>query len=397
MKLNNNAGFLLVPFLILLLLSLTGCWSSKEIEDRSLTAGIAMDKGQESEFEKRIRKQGGGYVKKNRLTSTYQFINPQSTGMKTQGENSQSKSYINMSETGDSIHQMTRELSLRTNRPMFSPHLKVIVISAKLARTYSLEQLLDQYLRDNEIRLSCLVFISNSRAGETLKLKETGEIPAFRLLGIVNNRAKTTRILPPMPLAKLVGKMHSGTSFLLQNVISVNEEEKFAGAAVIEGKTKKLRGFLNEMELEGLTWLTGTGKGGIVKNFDSKTGQLIVYEIKSMKSKITSHVDQNNISFDVKIESDGRLSENWAASGTSSENKSLKMKETMFEKEVSSLVKQVLKKIQVNYSADVAGFGNQLRIQHPRVWEKVKKDWDKRFSKIPIKYSVKLTITDYGE
>jgi spore germination protein len=180
-------------------------------------------------------------------------------------------------------------------------------------------------------------------------------------------------------------------------VISANEEGKFAGAAVIEGKTKKLRGFLNEMELEGLTWLTGTGKGGVVKSFDNKTGQPIVYEIKSMKSKITPHVAKNNISFDVKIEAEGRLSESWATSGTSSENKSLKMKEPIFEKEVSRLVKQALKKIQVEYRTDVAGFGNQLRIEHPRVWEKVKKDWDKRFSKVPIKYSVKLTITDYGE
>ncbi len=151
------------------------------------------------------------------------------------------------------------------------------------------------------------------------------------------------------------------------------------------------------MELDGLTWITGTGKGGIVKSFDNKTGQPIVYEIKSMKSKITPYVEKNNISFDVKIQSEGRLSENWVASGTSSENKPLRMKEQIFEKEVNRLVKQVLKKIQGNYSTDVAGFGNQLRIQHPRVWEKVKKDWDKRFSKIPIKYSVKLTITDYGE
>lgn len=33
-------------------------------------------------------------------------------------------------------------------------------------------------------------------------------------------------------------KMRSGASFLLQNVISINGETKFAGAAVIKGKTK---------------------------------------------------------------------------------------------------------------------------------------------------------------
>ncbi|TKH13706.1 spore gernimation protein GerC, partial [Peribacillus simplex] len=40
--------------------------------------------------------------------------------------------------------------------------------------------------------------------------------------------------------------------------------------------------------------------------------------------------------------------------------------------------------------------GNRLRIEHPKVWNKVKKDWDRTFSEAPIKYDVKLTIKDYG-
>ncbi|MEI4624149.1 Ger(x)C family spore germination C-terminal domain-containing protein, partial [Bacillus cereus] len=45
---------------------------------------------------------------------------------------------------------------------------------------------------------------------------------------------------------------------------------------------------------------------------------------------------------------------------------------------------------------DVAGFGNRLRIEEPKVWEKVKKDWDQTFSRVPIKYHVNVTIQDYG-
>jgi spore germination protein len=35
-----------------------------------------------------------------------------------------------------------------------------------------------------------------------------------------------------------------------------------------------------------------------------------------MKSKIRSHVKRNKISFDVNIESEGRLAEKWSVSGT---------------------------------------------------------------------------------
>jgi spore germination protein len=48
----------------------------------------------------------------------------------------------------------------------------------------------------------------------------------------------------------------------MQNLILANGQMKFAGAAMIRGKTKKLRGFLNEDELEAVIWLTSKGKDG---------------------------------------------------------------------------------------------------------------------------------------
>jgi len=115
-----------------------------------------------------------------------------------------------------------------------------------------------------------------------------------------------------------------------------------------------------------------------------------------MKSKIRPHVDGNNISFEVNISSEGRIAENWVVSGKVSENEFLKRAEKVSKKEVERLVKNVLDKTQKEYQADVLGFGDRLRIEYPKVWENVKKDWDQTFSKIPIKYNVKLTIIDYG-
>ena len=389
----NNIRLLFVLFSVLLL---TGCWSSHEIEEQGFAVGLAFDTGKETNIEKEIEEKGGSYRKRNLITSTYQFVTPQSASGGGKGGAPQQKAYTNISETGDSLHQLIREVALRRQRPIIFHHTKVIVVSEGLARRYSLKQLLDIYIRDNEMRPSCIVLISKGRASETLQSKEMGEIPAFRLLGIADNQYRSSRILPPLPLAKLPGKIQSGDSFLLPNVISVNGEVKFAGAAVIKGKTKKLRGFLNENELEGLTWITGEGKSGLVKSFDKKTGKLIMYEVKSMKSKIQPRVKGNNISFDVNVESEGRLSENWVTLGDPFDNKFLKRVEKSAEQEVKRLAKQTLKKMQKEYKTDVAGFGNTLRIKYPKVWKKVEKDWDKTFSKIPIKYSVKLTIQDYG-
>ncbi|WEA41242.1 Ger(x)C family spore germination protein [Lysinibacillus fusiformis] len=381
--------FLLLPFV-------TGCWSSHEIEELSLAVGVSLDKGEVSSVEKEIEEQGGGYSKNNNLTITFQSVNTKIAGAGSKGGGMDQKSYLNITESGDSSFQIGREIPLRNDRPMYGYHLKVIIISEDLISKYSLEELLDSYLRDDDIRPSCLVLISKNKASEALETKGTGEIPAFRLIKMVDNVYKSTRILQPMPLAKLTGKMQSGSSFLLQNVISTDGEVKFAGAAVIEGKTKKYLGTLNEEELEGITWITGKGKGGVIKTFDKDKGQLIVYEVKSMKSKIIPYINGENISFDVNIESNGRLSETGAIKENLFDNTVLKKYEKAIEIEVEHLMKSVVQKMQEDYKTDVAGFGNQLRIEHPKVWAKVKKNWDETFSNIPINYNVEITITNYG-
>ncbi len=268
----NNIRFLSVSLLVLLLFPLTGCWSSHEIEEQSFGVGVAYDKDKESMVEKEFDEQAEGYPKKNLITSTYQLITPQVASSTTKQGGPQRKSYMNVSETGDSAFQIVRELSLRSDAPLTSPHMKVMVIGEALARSYSLEQLVDQNLRDNDFRPSCLVLISKGKASDTLESKTGGEIPALRLAGMIDNTYRTTRILPPMSLIKLESKIQSGSSFLLQNVLSANGEIKFAGAGIIKGKTHKMIGFLNEEELDGLTWITGKGKGGLVKSFDKKTG-----------------------------------------------------------------------------------------------------------------------------
>ena len=71
----NYMRFYFALLWTLLLLFLTGCWSSKEVEELSLTAGIALDKGKNSTIEKEDEE--GGYPKRNLITATYQIVSSQ--------------------------------------------------------------------------------------------------------------------------------------------------------------------------------------------------------------------------------------------------------------------------------------------------------------------------------
>lgn len=388
---------LLISLLVLTLLSLTGCWSSKEIEDLGLVVGTSLDLDTQEESREESAGQAGGSPRRDRITITNQFVTAETTGKGTKNASSQPKAYNNVSETGDAIIPTLRNMILRIEKRAFAEHSKVIIIGGDLARTLDLQKILDFFIREQEMRPSCLLLIAQNRASQTLDSKKPMEVPAIKLVEMTHGHGRTTKILPPTTLTKIEGKLHSGTSFLLQNVVSsANGDIKFEGAAVIEGKTRKLRGFLNEKELEGLTWIIGEGKGGLVKSVDKKTGEPIIYEVLSMKSKMKPRVDGNNISFKIEIESEGRIAEHWVVSEKTIETDFLKRAEKAAEEEVERLVENVLDKIQHEYKTDVAGFGNKLRIAYPHVWKTVKKDWDQTFSEVPIRYEVNLTIKDYG-
>jgi spore germination protein len=192
-------------------------------------------------------------------------------------------------------------------------------------------------------------------------------------------------------------KLTSKSSFLLQSVVAKKEENKMSGAAIIQGKTQKLVGFLSEEELQGINWIKAEVKGGLVETYDEEKKQPIIYEIISAKSRIKPIVKGNEISFDVEIQSEGRITEDWLYPGNAIDNdRFLKDAEKAVEKRVRQLVEEVLTKIQKEYEADVAGFGTQIRIHDPRLWEKVKKDWDKEFSQVPVKVDVTIKISSYG-
>ncbi|HBT73326.1 MAG TPA: Ger(x)C family spore germination protein [Lysinibacillus sp.] len=385
-----------IRYLLLMTVSflLTGCWSSKEIEDLGIIVGTSLDleTGDVSSEEQ----QDARYANRDLLTITNQFITSETTVSGTKEGTLPEKAYKNVTETGDAVLPTLRNMLLKVDKRSFAEHSKVIIIGEDLASTVNLQQTLDFFLRELEIRPSGLLLIAQNRASQALETNEPTKIPAFQLVEMMEGHERTTKILPPMTVAKLEGKLYSDSSFLLQNVLAEDGEVRFAGAAVIEGKTKKLRGFLNESDLEGIAWITGEGKGGLVKGFDEESGAPIIYEIISAKSKIIPLIKDDQISFTIKIQTEGRISEHWVLSDKAFDNRFLKKAEKVFEKEIERLVKKVLEKTQHEFQTDVAGFGNKIRIDYPKVWQKIKKDWDQTFSEVPITCEVNVTIKDYG-
>lgn len=391
---NNLRKALKLMAIFILTVCLSGCWSSREIEDLRVYVGVGLDVADETKFEEEVNKRGGHYPKKNVITATVQIV-PGTKSQTSQGQSGQAgESYLNERLTGDSLLQIFRQFSLRRDRPLIGHHLKVIVISSELAAKYSLEQLLDFILRDNDIRPSTLVLISQQKAIDVLSASQPGEVPAFNLRGLVRNRQRTNRILPAVSLGKLEGLMQSRQSFVLQNVIMAENELKFVGGAIFEGDTNKYIGRLNQVDIEAISWIEGS-PGGVLKTYSDK-GDTIVYEIASISSKITPKLEGDELSIHLDVRSKGRLIEDWSYPEEPTDSEYIVEQEKKFNETVKNEIKVLLDKLQHTYHADVVGFGKEVRIKYPGYYNKVKERWDEVFSEIPVTYDVNLEIVDYG-
>ncbi|KJD46446.1 Ger(x)C family spore germination protein [Paenibacillus terrae] len=385
---------LLLAFI--LLATQAGCWSSKEVEELSIYTGLALDKGELSPLEQDLEKEGSSYFKKNKITASVQIVPKKTFGGAGKQGGGQGPNYINIAGTGDSVLEIFRQFSLRLDRPIIGQHLKVIVVSTELAKQQTMQQLMDFVLRDNDIRPSCMVFLSKERAANTLVTKYKEEVPSFHLLYMLRSHFRTSKMMRGTNLSELDGLMHSKKSYILQNILESQGEFEFSGAGIIKGDTGHWIGNLGQQDVESIAWIKDDVEGGAIKIYDERN-QPITYEIKSVNSKITTKVTEgNDISFHVKIESKGRLIEDWDEKMDPTKTQNIKKAEKEFEKEVTRRLKTLMHKLQSEYKVDVAGFGERLYIEQPQAWKKVKNDWDYKFSQIPVTFDVKLSITDLG-
>ncbi|MBW4080664.1 Ger(x)C family spore germination protein [Paenibacillus sp. S150] len=380
-----------------LLFTQSGCWSSKEIEDLSIYTGLTLDQGDPDAVERAFDREGGDYFKNNRVTATVQIVPKKIfSSANESSDNVQTSHYINVSETGDSLFEIFRQFSIRLDRPIIGHHLKVIVIGSKLAEQQDMRKLMDFVLRDNDIRPSCLIFLSRGKASNVLVTKYADEIPSVHIREMIRNRFRTSKVMESVTLSQLDALMYSKKSFLLQNILETQGELEFSGGGIIKGETGKWIGTLNQQDLESISWFKGEVKGGVIKTYNEDK-EPITYEIKSASSKITAKITADGrLSFHVDIQSDGRLIENWNPEQKSSGISFLRELESLFEQRLTAMLQHLLQSMQTEYKVEVAGFGEWLSIEKPQVWKKVKEHWDDTFTRVPVTFDVKFTITDFG-
>lgn len=361
--------------MVLMLQMLCGCWDVKNIEKLSFARGLAIDETDDHQYK-----------------LTYQNLLPQSEDSQASGK----PEFVNVTSYGKTVLEAVSDVSIK-DPPIYSDHLKVILLGEKLMRNQNIDQVFNHFIRDDELRRSSYLMAARGKAGDIFTKgspKQQLPMPSEKLIDLTNNSGYNGKIMMPLRIGRASIYCQNGYSFLIQAVNNQKGKAKYDGAGIIKSGSNKLVGFLSAEEIQTLTWVMGTIQGGVMPTIDK--GHPITFEIKKSKSKIKLAIENGKPVFQISVKTKGILTEDQSPNENSFRKNYLHRLENIFEKKLERDVKKVMDKLQHEYKSDPIFLSDYIRIQHPEYWHKVKRHWDDIFSDADFKYDISFKIVNFG-
>ncbi|HDX9624149.1 MULTISPECIES: Ger(x)C family spore germination protein [Bacillus cereus group] len=364
---------------------MSGCSELEEIEERGFVVGAAYDIVKE--------KQSNPVMK-----GTYQMVLPSKLSQQGGQGAGDNENYINVSAKADSVFEQIRIIAKKISRTLFFPHIQVIIFSEELlSKPYVLQNTLDLYIRDHEMRRNIRLFVSKENAEAILKQSAKPEnLPAQYIDMLAEHPPKNAQMIEASRIGDVQEKMTSKRSFVLPILILTKQGVQMDGAGLFRGKDNKCVGRLNGEQTLGLNYIIGKKIGGFFTI--RKKNQLITYEIHKLRRKIqVSTENATKPKFDVHLSLEGTLAELHFS------NHKKVLDEKRLEKNISDEMENRIKKsitlVQKKYKVDVLELGEVYKRHNYKEWKKISKNWDQGknyFSDAEINVHVDPTIEHSG-
>jgi spore germination protein KC len=369
--------FLLLTIVLILNLSiLTGCWNYREVEKLAIVAGVAIDKGKNSEFQVTVEiiQISGG--KDTKLTSKLVTIE------------------------GKTIFDAVRNAISLSGKKLYWSHTKVVVISKDIAKNGIL-RVVDWYNRDSETRSDVNLLISKEKTAREV-LEGTGvteEIKSFELAETLKNEKSLSKA-PTSEIWKFINDLESPGIANTIPTVTLNQTENIStpqvmGLAIF--KKDKLIGFLNGRESKSVLFVKDEVNGGLlIQGVQGNKSTPVSLEIFKSKTKMEPVVKANHdIEFNVTINTTVAIDEIGNSENLTSEPQLEKLKRST-EAMVKKYVENCIKKVQSDYGVDIFGFGVKLREEKPRIWKQMGGNWEEKFKELKVNVKVKVDIKGSG-
>lgn len=399
---------LLVFITAVISLLTAGCWDARELQDRSFVLAAAIDtvdagtkpgKGDSTSNAETFIQLNGS--KKYRLSlQVYKLAGGGGGGEGESGgggKKEPSKTYV-ISNTGQSIFEMVRDMLGQSSKGLFWEHVQCIIISEAAVKEAGLGPILDFFRRDPEMRWRIRVMITPGEARKLIEFQPpSGEPGAIYLNGLLRNHPRNLHVpAARTDLGYISQYLDTKQVVIIPVIVKSGDVVKAGGAAVF--KKDKFAGYLDEKEVEGMKFIYGSEKSGIITlECKDHPGQLVAFELFTHDTRLKAHADGDNIYFVLDIMMRGNLGEvTCSMEHDTTDEKYLREAEVAFAEEVKRVVFYSHQKSQ-RLNVDFLHLGAVLKKDEPKAWERVKDRWDEIYPTVPLIVSVNVSIRNVGE
>lgn len=381
--------------LAILVLFLTGCWDSKELNK----LGISLIMGVDMENDKVLLTVG--FIKP--ISAQGSDMNPEVSVKYVQG-------------VGNNILEALRDITLKFDRRVFASHNKVVILGEEFAKRGLIDHI-DELFREREQRETSYILVAKgSKAYDVMGINPGLEqIPANYILDLIRNTNSNPKAIDTNfidfikhyyhrghhPVVGIIEKRKREIVDKSVNAREASEYELSILGSAIFGRDK-LVGYLNGNDTKALNFFLDNVKMGIVtfptpiplKN-EGKSNSLSSVTIIKNKTKNDVEILNGKIILKTKIKLRSALGEVVGDIDISKEENIKKMEEAC-SKAIEEALKEAVRKGQEVHKLDIFGFGIVFHRKYPKLWKEIENNWDELFSEAEFQIEVDTSIIRTG-
>lgn len=353
-------------------LCLSGCWSSRELEESAIVAGAGFDKGNPS-----------GHL------ITVQIVQPAKLTPKVRG--TADRAVYFEQATGQTTFEAIRNFTHESSRKLFWSHCQIFVLSANLGPE-GVTGTLNWFYRNQELRPLAYIAMSDSTAQDILKVDAVlRPVPAYQRADeiLVMTDSSTAPIIHLKDFMEMTARPE-GAAYLPSLKAVSSDTVISTGTGVF--LRDHFVGKLSLDESRGLLSLTGHVRSGTIVIL-SRGQALTTLEIirQTVRKEIKYRRNQPVMVYHIHCTADIADDSREAAHSI----KDIEQLEKSAAQEICAKSIQCIQRVQ-SYHADIIEAGKVLERRDPQRWHKLKSHWDKVFTTLPIQVDATVHIRHEG-
>ncbi|MFW6006545.1 MAG: Ger(x)C family spore germination protein [Halanaerobiales bacterium] len=384
---------LILIFIVISLIFLTGCWDRKEPENRALVTVGAYDY--------------------NPDTDMYQIITQIESPQSAQGGNGDGggggdkPSFWKVSAWGDTPTDAISNIRKKVSRDLHYGHLNLLIISEEMAKTEGIVTVMDTLARSRQSRPIVQIAVAEGDVNKMLNQEFPIEISSG--LGLLK-QIQLTRRESGTAITQTGRKFLNRLSTPGIEPVAVNlallEEDIDASKpdtppfVQVKGLTAfykdKFAGRLNDTEARGWNWISNQEARGVMEfTYPENKNTVVSANTRRISCNIIPYIKNNNPEIKIELEVEGKIDSITGLNQFKEKSGLTQSMENRLAEAVRNDIKKGINKAQ-SFKSDIFGFGNSFyRLKYDK-WVEIEKEWPEIFATLPVNIEVKASIKRSG-